>query len=83
MLQPFGLPGTVFVFAAPLIWPWPVAFGLSMAIDFAKTIKAKKAFGVHDAMIVPGFRPFVGMILKMFVPETEYIQIPDGETKEF
>jgi len=30
LLQPFGVPGTVFVVAAPLIWPWPVAFGLSM-----------------------------------------------------
>ena len=29
-LQPFGLPGTVFVVAAPLIWPWPIAFVLSM-----------------------------------------------------
>lgn len=29
-LQPFGIPGTVFVVAAPLIWPWPVAFALSM-----------------------------------------------------
>jgi uncharacterized membrane protein YdjX (TVP38/TMEM64 family) len=31
LLQPFGIPGTVFVMAAPLIWPWPVAFALSMA----------------------------------------------------
>ena len=30
ILQPFGVPGTVFIFAAPLIWPWPVAFALSM-----------------------------------------------------
>lgn len=30
VLQPFGVPGTVFVFAAPLIWPWPIAFVLSM-----------------------------------------------------
>ena len=30
LLQPFGIPGTVFVMAAPLIWPWPVAFALSM-----------------------------------------------------
>ena len=30
VLQPFGVPGTVFVFAAPLIWPWPVAFALNM-----------------------------------------------------
>jgi uncharacterized membrane protein YdjX (TVP38/TMEM64 family) len=29
-LQPFGVPGTVFILAAPLIWPWPVAFALSM-----------------------------------------------------
>lgn len=30
LFQPFGAPGTVFVFAAPLIWPWPVAFALNM-----------------------------------------------------
>lgn len=30
LIQPFGVPGTVFLVAAPLIWPWPVAFGLSM-----------------------------------------------------
>jgi uncharacterized membrane protein YdjX (TVP38/TMEM64 family) len=37
VLQPFGLPGTVFVFAAPLIWSWPVAFGLSMTGTMAAT----------------------------------------------
>lgn len=30
VLQPFGIPGTVFIVAAPLIWPWPTAFALSM-----------------------------------------------------
>lgn len=30
LLQPFGVPGTIFIMAAPLIWPWPVAFALSM-----------------------------------------------------
>ncbi len=30
LLQPFGVPGTVFIVAAPLIWPWQTAFGLSM-----------------------------------------------------
>lgn len=30
VLQPFGAPGTVFVIAASLIWPWPIAFTLSM-----------------------------------------------------
>lgn len=31
LLQPFGVPGTVFILAAPLIWPWPSAFVLSLA----------------------------------------------------
>lgn len=31
LLQPFGFPGSVFIWSAPLIWPWPVAFALSMA----------------------------------------------------
>jgi len=30
VLQPFGVPGTVFIVAAPLIWPWQTAFVLSM-----------------------------------------------------
>lgn len=30
LLQPFGVPGTVFIVVAPLIWDWPVAFALSM-----------------------------------------------------
>lgn len=37
-LQPFGFPGTVFIFAAPLIWSWPVAFGLSMAGTMAASV---------------------------------------------
>jgi uncharacterized membrane protein YdjX (TVP38/TMEM64 family) len=36
--QPFGVPGTVFVFAAPLIWPWPVAFALSMTGTMAASV---------------------------------------------
>jgi uncharacterized membrane protein YdjX (TVP38/TMEM64 family) len=38
LLQPFGVPGTVFVFAAPLIWPWPVAFALSMTGTMAASV---------------------------------------------
>lgn len=30
VLQPFGVPGSIFVAAAPLIWPWQTAFALSM-----------------------------------------------------
>ena len=36
--QPFGVPGTVFVVAAPLIWPWPVAFALSMTGTMAASV---------------------------------------------
>ncbi len=38
VLQPFGVPGTVFIFAAPLIWPWPVAFALSMTGTMAASV---------------------------------------------
>ena len=37
-LQPFGFPGTVFIWAAPLIWPWPVAFALAMAGTMAASV---------------------------------------------
>ena len=37
-LQPFGVPGTVFVMAAALIWPWPVAFALSMIGTMAASV---------------------------------------------
>ncbi len=38
LLQPFGVPGTIFVWAAPLIWPWPVAFALSMTGTMAASV---------------------------------------------
>lgn len=38
VFQPFGIPGTVFVVAAPLIWPWPTAFGLSMVGTMAASV---------------------------------------------
>jgi uncharacterized membrane protein YdjX (TVP38/TMEM64 family) len=37
-LQPFGVPGTLFVMAAPLIWPWPVALALSMTGTMAASV---------------------------------------------
>jgi uncharacterized membrane protein YdjX (TVP38/TMEM64 family) len=38
LLQPFGVPGTVFIVAAPLIWPWPIAFALSMTGTMAASV---------------------------------------------
>jgi len=37
-LQPFGVPGTAFVVAASLVWPWPLAFGLSMVGTCAASV---------------------------------------------
>ena len=37
-LQPFGVPGTLFIMAAPLIWPWPSAFALSMTGTMAASV---------------------------------------------
>ena len=38
VLQPFGVPGMVFVVAASLIWPWPTAFALSLAGTMAASV---------------------------------------------
>lgn len=38
VLQPFGVPGTVFILVAPLLWPWPVAFALSMVGTMAASV---------------------------------------------
>jgi uncharacterized membrane protein YdjX (TVP38/TMEM64 family) len=38
LLQPFGMPGTLFCMAAPLIWPWPVALALSMTGTMAASV---------------------------------------------
>jgi uncharacterized membrane protein YdjX (TVP38/TMEM64 family) len=38
VLQPFGVPGTIFIVAAPLIWPWHIAFALSMTGTMAASV---------------------------------------------
>jgi uncharacterized membrane protein YdjX (TVP38/TMEM64 family) len=38
LFQPFGVPGTAFVIAASLIWPWPIAFALSMTGTMAASV---------------------------------------------
>jgi len=77
----FEQPGkAVDVLALPVAGPW---MKIGEAVDFAKAIKARVAFGVHDGMIVPSFRGFTGMLMKMFVPDTEYVALADGESKEF
>lgn len=38
LLHPIGIPGTLFIMVAPLIWPWPVAFVLSMTGTLAASV---------------------------------------------
>jgi L-ascorbate metabolism protein UlaG (beta-lactamase superfamily) len=77
----FHNPGkAVDILALPVAGPW---MKIADAIDFAKEIKARTAFGVHDGMIVPGFRAYTAMLMKNLVPGTQYIAIEDGETREF
>ncbi|MEO6600985.1 MAG: VTT domain-containing protein [Polyangiaceae bacterium] len=38
VFQPFGVPGTIFIVAAPLIWAWPLAFALSMTGTMAASV---------------------------------------------
>lgn len=37
-LQPFGIPGSIFVFAASLIWPWRTALALSLVGTMGATV---------------------------------------------
>lgn len=84
----FYFPGDAFhnpgkpvdVLALPVAGPW---MKVAEAVDFAKAIKARTAFGVHDGMVQPFFRSYIGNILKNIVPETAYISLADGETREF
>lgn len=77
----FQVPGKpVEVLALPVAGPW---MKISEAIDFSLQVKARIAFGVHDGMIVPNFRDFTGMVLQRFVPDTMYVSLADGATKDF
>lgn len=38
LLQPFGVPGTLFITVAPLVWPWKTAFVLSMTGTMAASV---------------------------------------------
>lgn len=77
----FHNPGKpVDILALPVAGPW---MKMSDAIDFAKEVKPRVAFGVHDGMVQPFFRGFIGQALKMFVPDVEYVSLADGEAREF
>jgi hypothetical protein len=58
---------------------------ISEASDFAKLVKSRVAFGVHDGTIVPGFGGFAAKMLQNFLKPDgiEYVVLGAGESKEF
>ena len=79
----FHVPGKpVDVLALPTAGPW---MKIAEAIDFAKAVKPRVAFPVHDGMIVPASGGFVAAMLKNFLAEggTEFVPLAAGETKTF
>lgn len=77
----FHNPGKkVDVLALPTAGPW---MKMSEAVDFAKVIQPRTAFGVHDGMQIPEFRGFIHQVLKGVVPDTRFVTLADGESAEF
>jgi L-ascorbate metabolism protein UlaG (beta-lactamase superfamily) len=86
----FYFPGDAFhnpsvpvdVLALPTAGPW---MKISEAIEFAKLVKPRVAFPVHDGMIVPQFGGFTAMMLQNFLKEngTEFRSLAAGESGEF
>lgn len=77
----FHLPGrAVDVLALPVAGPW---MKIADAVEFAKTVKPRIAFGVHDGMIQDFFITYPEGVMKRFVPEVEYVTLALGEAREF
>lgn len=68
------------ILALPVVGPW---MKIADAIEFAKTVKPRVAFGVHDGMIQHFFRSYPERAMQMFVPDIQYVTLVDGESREF
>jgi L-ascorbate metabolism protein UlaG (beta-lactamase superfamily) len=70
------------ILALPTAGPW---MKISDAIDFAKKVKPRVAFGVHDGMIIPGFGGFVAQIVERFLKSDgiDFVALGAGESKYF
>lgn len=85
----FYFPGDAFhppdrevdVLALPVAGPW---MKVSQAIDFAKAVRPRVAFGVHDGMIKPSMH-FAARMAPTLLKDSgiEYVTLADGETREF
>ena len=86
--EKFFYPGDAFtnpkrpvdILALPISAPW---MKVADAVAYLREIKPRVAFGVHDGILVPIFRGFVVALLEKFAPDTQYVSIADGSTKEF
>lgn len=78
----FHAPGVpIDVLALPVAGPW---LKMSQAIDFAKAVGPKTAFGVHDGMLKEGFN-VAARLAPLLLKDSgiEFVHMADGETREF
>ena len=68
------------ILALPVAGPW---MKISEAIDYAKLLKPKVCFPVHDGMLK--FNQVTRLIPQKFLPPAgiDFVDIPEGTTKEF
>ncbi len=70
------------ILALPIIAPW---MKIEEAIEYAKLIKPKAVFPVHDGMLREDRRSFTRMIPKSLLEKEkiEFVDIPEGTTVTF
>ena len=86
----FFFPGDAFhdpkvpidVLALPIAGPW---MKISEALDYAKAVKPRTAFPVHDGMYKEGFGGFVSHMIDTFLAPAgiKFVSLAAGESKEF
>ncbi len=76
----YGIKRQVDVLALPIAGPW---MRVEQAVEYLRELKPRVAFGVHDGILMPGFRGFVVALFEKFAPDTQYISLADGASKEF
>jgi L-ascorbate metabolism protein UlaG (beta-lactamase superfamily) len=86
----FYFPGDAFydpqrpidVLALPTAGPW---MKIAEAIDFAKQVKPRIAFPVHDGSIIPQFGGFAARMLQNFLKadNIEFAALGAGDSREF
>lgn len=69
------------ILALPIAGPW---MKVGQAIDFARELKPRVAFGVHDGMMKQGFNFGARMAPTLLKDsDVEFVHLSEGETREF